>query len=415
MRENNQYGGEFENMLKEAANSLRLSPAPKVWKGIFKHLHPKLKYPSPVTILILIAGYFLLGTDTSQTFRKFQVSDKGGIIPGKEYPKEAFIVITQTDIQQTPSSANRDLTRQEEYLFSPDKSNKNKPNPSEIKEALQNSKRSLSKHQYTDTEAANEMALEKLAIPSGMYISQHDFLRSKGIQLTRPLNGARRGIAYQIYATPSISAFYLDAHSQELNPENKNSSEAEVGKSFTNMNFEAGGNIIVPINHNFRLKAGFQVNYYRHKQGEAGITETNGIEKYDADVASINSPLRFESNDDNPGSRTYQFSMPIGADIMLAGDELVQWYAGATIQPGLIMTGDKSITQKPELSIKTPGNRWNMNGGIETFINVKLNKLVNINLGPQFRYEIISSYRNQLNFYDRPFQLGFKFGITTSF
>jgi hypothetical protein len=120
----------------------------------------------------------------------------------------------------------------------------------------------------------------------------------------------------------------------------------------------------------------------------------------------------------NLNNNTYQFSVPVGADFKLAGNSRMQWFAGATIQPTFVTGGNAfliSADRKNYISDATMLRRFNMNGGIETFISYKVGSGVTINAGPQFRYQLLSSYDDQYTYDERLYNIGLKLGVTTSF
>jgi hypothetical protein len=415
MNELNQHRGDFENMLKEAADSLRLGPTPKVWIGIFNQLHPGLKYPSAFTLLIFIACYLLLGVNENPALKHSETNKPTDVNQAKPYQTEASLALNKNNTDKGLHSAEVHFYRKKETFFPPEKAISNQSN--DIETVVLPPVKKLSFADFNSPLQSIRLVANESGtiIPSQMAINRIVKAENNKTLIQEAGSNGGSDIAYQIYATPAFRSVIMSSPDELNNEEDKSTSVNEGDRAYTKLNFEAGGNIIVPINQHFRLKAGFQFNYYKSDQSGFEETEPYPSGKNETEIGFMNTLLKHENNKENTGLPTYQFSMPIGADVMLAGDESVQWYAGATIQPGVLMAGDDYFSEQSNLPIQTPAKKWNMHGGIETFINVKLNRRVNVNLGPQFRYEIISSFRNPINFYDRPFQLGFKFGISTAF
>ena len=56
--------------------------------------------------------------------------------------------------------------------------------------------------------------------------------------------------------------------------------------------------------------------------------------------------------------------------------------------------------------------KWNVNAGVESFISFKTKSGADINLGPQFRYQLLSTYSKQYTYTEKLYNIGFKLGIT---
>ncbi|HRO18634.1 MAG TPA: hypothetical protein PLU07_10610, partial [Ferruginibacter sp.] len=59
--------------------------------------------------------------------------------------------------------------------------------------------------------------------------------------------------------------------------------------------------------------------------------------------------------------------------------------------------------------------RFNMNAGVETFISYQPMKGVRLQVGPQFRYQLMSTYVKDYPMNERLYNIGIKMGITTRF
>ena len=117
-------------------------------------------------------------------------------------------------------------------------------------------------------------------------------------------------------------------------------------------------------------------------------------------------------------NNSYQVSLPIGADIKLTGKNNLKWYLGATIQPTYIAGGNAYLISSDLKNYITDNSlmrNWNLNAGIETFISYKTKAGITINAGPQFRYQLFSTYSNQYTYDEKLYNIGLKIGITTRF
>lgn len=117
-------------------------------------------------------------------------------------------------------------------------------------------------------------------------------------------------------------------------------------------------------------------------------------------------------------NNSLQVSIPIGADLRLAGNGKWQWFAGATLQPTYVMSGNAyllSADMKNYVFDASFVRKWNLNAGFETFVSYKLNQAIQINAGPQLRYQFRSSFSDRYTFDDRFYNIGIKLGIVQRF
>ena len=121
------------------------------------------------------------------------------------------------------------------------------------------------------------------------------------------------------------------------------------------------------------------------------------------------------SNLNSLNNKTYQVSIPIGLNYKLMGTDKVKWYVGGTVQPTFITGGNvylisadnKNFVQDPSM-LRT----WNMNSSLETFASINTASGININIGPQFRYQLLSSYSKRYTYTEKLYNVGIKLGMT---
>jgi hypothetical protein len=113
-------------------------------------------------------------------------------------------------------------------------------------------------------------------------------------------------------------------------------------------------------------------------------------------------------------NKTIQFSLPIGADYKLAGNDKLKWYIGATIQPTYVASGNAYLVSsdyKNYIDMPSMLRAWNLNAGFESFVSYKTSSGSYINLGPQFRYQLLSTYSNRYTYSENLYNIGIKLGI----
>lgn len=187
------------------------------------------------------------------------------------------------------------------------------------------------------------------------------------------------------------------------------------------MGLEMGLTVKYALASNFRVRAGLQFNVSRYDikafshRIEVATIALNGGSRVDS-FYTVSNLRNF-----NPGSKSnwlqnvyFQVSMPIGIEIKLAGDEKVQFGVASTIQPTYVI-GDRAylISSDYKNYARVPWliRRWNVNTAFETFVSYNTGK-VQWQVGPQVRYQILSSFRNKYPVKENLFDFGLKVGLS---
>jgi hypothetical protein len=242
-------------------------------------------------------------------------------------------------------------------------------------------------------------------------------------------------VSYQFYLTPSIgyrtlskNTNYNPVSSSLVAPGVNNVQDYENTLSqAAAVNLEIGGNLLYSIAKNWNIKGGIQFNYTNYGINAYELKHptmttltinnlNNGLPELDPRSTSLANTSGVSSKRLN--NNTYQVSLPLGADLKLAGKNNLKWYAGATIQPTYIIGGNAFLISsdlKNYVTDKSMMRTLNINTGIETFLSYKTKSGIIINAGPQFRYQILSTYSKQYTYDEKLYNLGLKIGITTRF
>lgn len=190
------------------------------------------------------------------------------------------------------------------------------------------------------------------------------------------------------------------------------------------LGFELGSHFLYAVNKSLQIRAGAQFNYSRYAIQAYG--------SYSSDVATI--ALNTNSNGHGADSMTnytrirnfggdvsedlqnqyFQLSIPVGLEVRLIGNGKIQIGAAGTIQPTylinrqtyLITTDYKNYTKQPSLV-----RRWNVNTGAEIFLAYKSGDL-KWQVGPQFRYQLFSSYVKEYPIREYLMEYGIKIAVT---
>ena len=109
----------------------------------------------------------------------------------------------------------------------------------------------------------------------------------------------------------------------------------------------------------------------------------------------------------------FSASAPIGFQYRIAGNRKVNWGVASTLQPSYLMSNHAyvlSTDYKNYLEVPSLIRRWNVNGQFETFVGFQTGK-TRWTLGPQARYQILSSYEKAYPVQEHLFDIGVKLGV----
>jgi hypothetical protein len=236
-------------------------------------------------------------------------------------------------------------------------------------------------------------------------------------------------LAYQVYFTPAVNY-------RKLTTKVKGSStpfaNGDINNSISQkpgFGFEAGLGLNYTVAKRVQLKAGVQFNYtnYDISADQASHPVVTTILLNDPSTGYSYSAARTSttSNTFNTSAlrpvtlhnRTYQISVPIGFGYKISSQNNVEWFAGATVQPSYYFGGKAHLISsdlKSYVSDPSSISSWNLNLGFETYMNFKLGTY-NLQIGPQVRYQVNSTYKRDVALIEKPYAIGLKFGLTKGF
>lgn len=183
---------------------------------------------------------------------------------------------------------------------------------------------------------------------------------------------------------------------------------------------EIGSALTQNIGRKLRLKVGLQFNFnnydieaysYMPELAPMSAARISGL------GSSINAVSYYRNS--NGFDRTWlrnshlMVSLPVGFEASLFGNRRVRFNVASTIQPTyvlnnksyMISTNLKNYAQEPELY-----RNWNLNAGAEAYISVDAGTYRWV-MGPQMRYQLLSSYKEDYPIREHLVDYGFKIGI----
>ena len=236
-------------------------------------------------------------------------------------------------------------------------------------------------------------------------------------------------LAFEFYTTPAVNY-------RELSTDAKGSitpfATGDINRSISQkpgLGVETGLGLSYAFAKNLRLKAGIQFNYTNYNinadQTNHPVLTTILLNDPGTGYSYLASRTSTISNAYNSSAlqpvqlhnRTYQISIPVGLAYRLSGTKNVEWFAGASVQPTYVFGGKAHLISadlKSYVSDPSSINNWNLNLGFETYMNFKLGAY-NLQVGPQVRYQVYSTYRKNVALIEKPYAVGLKLGIVKGF
>jgi len=393
---------QFETFLKLSTENFKMQPSARLWNSLFNKMHPGSKWPSISTAILFFFLFCFFGTNKINHSKI--IADTSHQI-SKNNDKKKFASITNHQTEKNKLKSDLVEVQQNPCYF--------KTSFSEapiLNENIDSSIISTTEILFVRQENKKDTELNTFELIKN--IGQHfTFLIHNNIDEVKEINSVkisekRSQFTYQIYATPSMDYRYANQKNT------KNAMDSNV--SNLHLNFEAGGAILMNVSKYVRIKAGMQLNFSQIKNDN--IQYNNGK----ADIASMYNSVDLMNNKFNNTSNifknsTYQISIPIGTEFEIMSHNKLKWFAGATIQPSyLFVSNDHSVFTELNNKVyqQSMMREWNVNSSIETFINYDLKNNIELNVGPQIRYQFLSTYKNAFQQSERLYQFGLKIGIS---
>jgi hypothetical protein len=239
-------------------------------------------------------------------------------------------------------------------------------------------------------------------------------------------------MAIQFYTTPSVgyrslsgNAKYDAASTSFSNPLPGGDVSKSVNQS-PGLGLEAGVGLVYSATKRIRFKGALQLNFTNYnihadKTSHPVLTtlllndETSGLPYITSRTSTLSNSSTIQPTIVH--NKTYQVSLPLGVAFKLYGNNKLEWYAGASIQPSFVFGGDAFLISSDRKNyIEDPSfiRKVNVNTGIETFLSYNLGTF-SLQAGPQFRYQLFSTYNKLYTNTEKLYNVGLKIGILKNF
>lgn len=246
----------------------------------------------------------------------------------------------------------------------------------------------------------------------------------------------RKRFQTQFHFAPTISYRKLTENKSYLRnaPQPSSINYAALYSSVNNMvthkpdlGFELGVTGKYALSQKVRVRAGLQFNVNRYDvkafQAPNAVATIALNNRRTARVDSVRATSSYSNVDVTRSNRgswlqnfSFQASAPVGAEVSLKGNEKMQFGIAGSVQPTYVL-GDRSymITTDYKRYIQVPWmlRRWNVNTSFEAFVLYNTGKTT-WQVGPQVRYQLLSSFISNYPVKENLFDFGLKIGISVN-
>ena len=247
----------------------------------------------------------------------------------------------------------------------------------------------------------------------------------------KPASGKwKNRLSYQFYVTPAVNYRKLSTNAKGSATAFANADINNAISQKPGFGMEAGAGLGYAVTKRLQLKAGLQFNYtnYSINADKTSHPIITTIVLNDPATGYSYSAARTSSTSNAYNStalqpvtlhnRTYQISVPVGMAYRLSSKNNVDWFAGASVQPTYVFGGNAHIISsdlKSYISDPSTISTWNLNLGFETYMNFKVGGGYKLQVGPQVRYQVYSTYRRNVALIEKPYAVGLKLGLSKGF
>jgi hypothetical protein len=414
---------EMDELLKEKSDQYLLYPSDRIWKNIHKELHPSYgwRYVPIALVLIFIASISI--HVKKEEIAKSIILDKKNVyqyieIPSVSLEKNTLILPTIYIPGQKPQNDHDLFAKSSLSNRFTSVSRLEKTREIHFPERISISP-SLYSVQFNETDKLTSQKEEK----------KHSISETIDLVVTAAKK-ISKNINWQFYAGPSIGYRRLKGESSRniyqyaVYSLSTNSVFARNVRDVVNhkpaMGFELGSAMFYPLSKKLNLKAGLQANYNQYQiKAFSSVPEiaTYSVNNNNSGAAPLSAISMYRNNGGlSPAiiqNEHYMIALPVGLEYRVSGTNKLNFSVGSTIQPTyvfanfsyLLSSNLQNYAKEPSLN-----RTWNINGAVEASINFE-QKGYRWSIAPQFRYQLLSSFKDKYPIKENLMDMGIKVGI----
>lgn len=438
---------EFRKLLRRSSDEFRLHPTDKVWKNISKKLNERRRRVGFATasflLLTSLLGYFVVQNKDSikpiesasaefnntsdYTSRKSspkEFSDKNTLPKTESITSKSDAIDLSFVKKVQVNKPERAIIRQlyPKSLFKEVKNN-------QVAQLQVPQKKEPFSFSIIDIEPELQTSSAEENIVSVSDPSEKLLTIESVINTYKSVLPKKKQLSFQVFFTPTVSYRKLTENKSYLRSVPQSNAAInyavlyDVNDAVTHkpdMGLELGFAAKYPIAKNLKLRGGVQFNMSRYdikafdyttEYATIALNNRNGV----GYTGSRSNHRNFGGGKEDWLQNIYfQVSAPVGVEIKLAGNKNTSFGVASTIQPSymlgdrayLISTDYKNYSEVPWLM-----RRWNVATSLETFVSYSTGKL-NWQVGPQVRYQLLSSFVTEYPVKENIFDFGLKVGVS---
>lgn len=459
------YPENFEKFLKGHADQFKLTPSKKVWHGIYNDLHPGRRWPSVTMSMVFIFTLVIIGhlntnnghnttplydiSSAAASNNVKQISNSNAVkrsatrhgivenIPAEmsagDYQPLNFrqLSVAAPGIDNIQVSLNTSAGTVEipdaktNYIIESKLNNAASQNKNEISShaKIENIVTKISPAEVALTanplESAEKISYDKAPISSTtvntekinpvVETSTPGIPQATAQRIHKPKKN--NNITWTYYLAPSISYRYLS--DEAVN-------NAVIQKAM--LGYEGGAVMGFNIFKKLQLTTGFQINYAgynimannTHPTIATLILNTETTGQY-----SVYTTSSFYGNSTGTEltklkNYSLQASVPIGLQYNFGGTNNIRFGALAAFQPSYVIAGKAYMLSSDKRNYLTDQDllrKWNMNANFTPYITFNSNSL-KWQIGPQVRYQFLSTYSTRYPVNEHLVNYGIRIGIS---
>jgi len=443
--ESNFNNRDFEQFVKSNADQYRMFPSEKVWKGIHGALHTRRRwYGAGIVLLFLTVSavtWVMLNPPTVK-----QITSGNAVITSKADDNLPAQKLTAPGMQIQPQTKNSlslfPIIDQKQSLLPINNGNDLIVIP--VQGVIETERTAPPVLQ--NRSSANVIAYNPININITDQATDNNLFNPDNLSFDSPFKEKRESFplsiesvvnlfktknsrfSFQLYFTPTVSYRKLrenKAYTQSSQLANAPlrfaaASNKDINNVVTHkpaLGFELGFSTGYQLSNDLKIKAGLQFNVsrydikaYTHSSEIATIALNRGVD-------SINAWTHYRNFDgyksDWLQNLYFSISLPVGIELKIAGDKKTNIGISGTLQPTYIIS-DKayviSSDYKNYAEIPSLIRRWNLSTSIEPYVGYSTGKL-SWQIGPQVRYQLLSSFQKKYPVKENVFDFGLKVGV----
>jgi hypothetical protein len=453
------YPENFENFLKGHADQFKLTPSKKVWHGIYNDLHPGRRWPSVAMTMVFLFTLVIIGhlntnngnasraydptafdnnpdpflnhSEAGDGSRKANGSGRNntpdiaggnpdfahgnnvanGFQPLPQAPIQSFYNTVPALPVPMEGDADNTLLKSKSSNLSAGVANTRVNSTSASDLSISPADREMLSSndalENTSTVINKETSPATKEVSSAKQDKQEP--RANATNIRKPARHS--DITWTYYLAPSISY--------------RNFSDASINDAVTHkpaLGYEGGVSMSFNVYKKLQFTAGLQVNYsgYRilanntHPIVATLVLNTDIQGQYS--LYSTMSQLGNSVNSEFTKLKNYslQASLPFGLQYDFAGNANMKFGIMSAFQPSLVIASKAYVLSEDKRNYLTNPSlvrKWNMNTSLTPYVSFTSNSL-RWQIGPQVRYQLLSTYTNQYPVKEHLINYGIRVGIS---